>query len=806
MIDEETNLGERKKVKNVFEEMNLGLLIYLINKSLIYVLIFIITTVVISWVYLRYTPDIYESSAVLMPKQSKQTQLLGVSHLLKDDDSEVKLEIGLMRSPFLIRRVLDSLNISTEYFVKGRFIESENYLTNPYHVDFRVINAEIEETKIYISFLNEVDFEYNYRIKNTTITDKGKVGQKIENDYFGMTLHLNENVSFDNLENVSFFFKQRNINFLINGIISKIIVQPSLSGSKTLKIVYKSTDKNKARDIIERVSSVFIDYDKEKKTESINSTISFLTEQIDLYDLEFTEFQDSVKQIKISTGFIDPTLNTQLLLDRIELFEEALLNLKYSNKGLNWLKEYLGSNNNLASISPMLVDGNIDGFTSKIARITELERDKELKLLDVTGDHPQIIIINNELSDLRYNLYNQINLVYQKNIDELERISKEKIKLYIDLYNNPDKELLYSRILNENSIRKAFLDDLIQRKSDYLIAKAGIFSDYIYLQKATNPKFPIAPKRMFIKVIGGVIGLLLGILFIVARYLTHTEIVSIAEVGDNCNANVLGVIPKFNASLETSKIVVIDNPKSAITESFRSIRSNLEFIDKQNNQDSKLVVTTSTVPGEGKTFIGINLATIFSLLDKKVIIVDFDLRKPRLAKIFNVENQKGTSTILIGKSTIEECIFSSGTPNLDFIPSGPIPPNPSELISGKVTNTLIQKLQKEYDYVFIDTPPIGLVIDALSLLKKADYPIYVVRADYSNRQFLDNVNKLIFDNKISKLSVVLNDFGRGASGSTYKYGYGYGYGYGSGYGSGYYSDDVEIEKTWSFKIMNVFKK
>ena len=238
MIDEETNLGERKKVKNVFEEMNLGLLIYLINKSLIYVLIFIITTAVIAWVYLRYTPDIYESSAVLMPKQSKQTQLLGVSDLLKDDASEVKLEIGLMRSPFLIRRVLDSLNISTEYFVKGRFIESENYLTNPYHVDFRVINAEIEETNIYISFLNEVDFEYDYRIKNAVITDKGKVGQKIENDYFGMTLHLNENVSFDNLENVSFFFKQRNINFLINEIISKIIVQPSLSGSKTLKIVY----------------------------------------------------------------------------------------------------------------------------------------------------------------------------------------------------------------------------------------------------------------------------------------------------------------------------------------------------------------------------------------------------------------------------------------------------------------------------------------------------------------------------------------------------------------------------------------
>jgi len=204
-----------------------------------------------------------------------------------------------------------------------------------------------------------------------------------------------------------------------------------------------------------------------------------------------------------------------------------------------------------------------------------------------------------------------------------------------------------------------------------------------------------------------------------------------------------------------------------------------------------VITTTSTIPGEGKTFVGINLAAIFSLLDKKVIILDFDLRKPRIGKIFNSDSQKGISTIIIGRSTIEESIQSTGVKNLDFISSGPVPPNPAELINKQETKDLIETLKQSYDYIFIDTPPVGLVSDALELMQNADYPLYVLRADYSERAFLENVNKLIFDNEIYNLSVVVNDFGRGASSAASRYGsygYGYGYGYGAKYSDGYYSD------------------
>jgi tyrosine-protein kinase Etk/Wzc len=234
---------------------------------------------------------------------------------------------------------------------------------------------------------------------------------------------------------------------------------------------------------------------------------------------------------------------------------------------------------------------------------------KEKQLLDVTEDHPSIQLLNNELRLLNLNLRAQIDLVSQKNLEIIKQINIEKNIAYGELYNIPDKELVYNRILNENEIRETFLNNMISKRSNYLIAQAGIVSDYIYLQKANLAKDPIAPNRSFIKIIGIILGLLLGVLFIILRYLTHNKIISLSEIESNCNANVLGVIPKYNTEMEHSQIIVTQNPKSSIAESFRAVRTNLDFL--KNTEGPKVVTTTSTIPGEGKTFIGINLAAVF---------------------------------------------------------------------------------------------------------------------------------------------------------------------------------------------------
>jgi capsular exopolysaccharide synthesis family protein len=245
------------------------------------------------------------------------------------------------------------------------------------------------------------------------------------------------------------------------------------------------------------------------------------------------------------------------------------------------------------------------------------------------------------------------------------------------------------------------------------------------------------------------------------------------------------MVPKYKKEVPVSQLLVDKNPKSLIAESFRSVRTNLQFVD--NTPGPKIIAVTSTISGEGKTFVAINLAGIISFSGKKVIVLDLDMRKPKIHLGFGVENTRGMSTLLIAKDTLEECIQKSTLEDLHFITAGPIPPNPSELIISPRMNEIIEELKRRYDVILIDNPPVGLVTDGIAMIQRADYPIYIFRADYSKKIFVQNVDRLINENKITRMSTILNgvDIERNKYGYNYGYGYGYGYGYTQGYGAGY---------------------
>lgn len=198
---------------------------------------------------------------------------------------------------------------------------------------------------------------------------------------------------------------------------------------------------------------------------------------------------------------------------------------------------------------------------------------------------------------------------------------------------------------------------------------------------------------------------------------------------------------------------------------------------------------TSTISGEGKTFVAINLSGVIALSGVKVVIIDLDMRKPKIHRAFDVDNEVGMSTILIGKNTVEQCIHKTSIDSLDFISAGPTPPNPSELILRDEFDKTLKHLHTIYDLIFIDTPPVGLVTDGIIIMKKVDQPLYVVRAEYSKKGFEKNINKLVINNNFKNLGAILNGFDNSIG---YGYGYKYGYGYGYGYGSGYYHEEAKL--------------
>jgi len=342
------------------------------------------------------------------------------------------------------------------------------------------------------------------------------------------------------------------------------------------------------------------------------------------------------------------------------------------------------------------------------------------------------------------------------------------------------------------SISEKYYTLLLEKKTEFSISKAGFVSQNVILEKAVNDGAQVSPSRKNALLVAILAALLCSFLIVFARYLLHDKITSINEVVKQTHAgvSVLGLVPMYENDIPVSQLVVDKNPKSIIAESFRSIRTNLQFIN--NAPGPKIIAVTSSISGEGKTFVALNIAGIIAFSGKKVVILDLDMRKPKIHKGFEVANEKGMSTILTNMTPIWDCINRSHFPNLDFITAGPIPPNPSELIIDKRLDEVIEELQQRYDYVVIDNPPVGLVTDGIAIIQKADYPIYVFRADYSRRNFIQIFDKLKNENNILNLSVILN--GVDIKRSSYNYNYGYGYGYGYTYGSGYYAEADEKKK------------
>jgi capsular exopolysaccharide synthesis family protein len=242
-------------------------------------------------------------------------------------------------------------------------------------------------------------------------------------------------------------------------------------------------------------------------------------------------------------------------------------------------------------------------------------------------------------------------------------------------------------------------------------------------------------------------------------------------------------------------------PKSSIAEGFRSIRSNLEFLFEKSKQQGKAIVFTSSISGEGKTFCAKNLATIYALSGKKTVLIGADMRKPKLYVDFDTENKKGLSTYLIGEEKLQDIIKKSAIENLSVITSGPVPPNPAELLGRGVMQLMISELREQFDYIILDSPPVGLVSDPVIIMELADLSVYVVRQGYTHQSFLNYVNDFHDSGKLENITILLNEVKHGG---VYGYGYGYGsYGYGEYSGHGYYEEDA-IEE--SFSIKNLFKK
>lgn len=789
-------MAKSKKIPAFNDSFDINKLWVVVKKNIWIYLMSIVITFVGAKLYIRYSIPIYETSSVLqINNEERETELLNIKSTY--GQSSLTNLIELIRSSEFLKRTLQQLNLQTNYFGEGHFVTSELYKRSPFFVELENVQAPIQNKPIYVNYSSEtkkVTISYNIDEYKTYSID---INKNEWTEINGCKIYVNiiSPESFSD-RSTKFYFINYDEATALSTQFGKLEVFILSSAANTIQIKYTSTNAQKASEIVNTISENFLAYNVEKKQERAEKILKFINEQLEIVYAQLTDSEQKLEQFKKENKITGNILesNTESLNNAqdIEKYQMQMQTLNRVNR-----KIQIGENFDImGAISALSGTSSESMILNFLNGIQQLQKQKEQLLMTLTPNNHKIKVIDQQIEEQKKHLATIIDITNKKLQNEVNSLKELSSKPSFSF-----NETELAKLKRIYDVHQKFYNQLVEKRAEYLISKAGYITNNLILQKSTIPTNPISPIHSYVTFVC-IVGCFFFIFMVtIISYMLFNSIISIDDISKYTNAPISGVIPITHSSDKIHRFVVENKPDSVITESFRTLRSNLEFL-LPSKEKNKIIAVTSTISGEGKTFIAINLGGVFALSGKKVILLDLDLRKPKVHLSFNAHNKIGMSTILIGKNSYKDCIIKTDFETFDIIPSGPKPPNPTELANSKRFDELLEELKTEYDIIIIDTPPIGIVSDAIFSFQRADLPIYVSRANYSKRMFINNINYLYEQAKIHNLSVILN----GVSIVSSKYGYGYsnngygysGYGYGYGFGYGYYSYENTNTKKCNF--------
>jgi capsular exopolysaccharide synthesis family protein len=698
-------------------------------------------------------------------------------------------------------KVISRLNFYVDYLKEGRFRREDAYGETPFTIKLQPNQYQLLNTLIKIDFIDNgryelsVDFNETAAYKLFNYKDESFKDLKENKKRFSKVFLIDEYINLPflkaqielvndvkDLNGQSFYFQLKSINQVAGQY--RNVRANGLTGTSLIELSLTGPNKNRIVDYLNETVKVLAEHELDEKTNYARSTKEFI-------DAQFRNTSDSLRLIEDNIGkFKQENSIYQLSAEGGEIYSQTVSldkmqvelgdRIAYFNNLENYIKTHTNFTNIPAPAIINIEDGSISGMVGKL---TELSIKKEKLSKEVTANHPSLIAVNQEVETTRNVLLENLSSLRNQTKITLNN-SKNRLKTYnYELDKLPKKEQKLLNYQRKYSLTESNYVFLMQKRYEADIAIAASVSDISVLDTAKDTgQGSILPRMQFNYMIALLLGTIFPLFVIIAKEVLDTRIHSTEDIEKISPIPILGVVG--NKGTE-SNLAVFTKPKSGVAESFRALRSNIQFLFTRSTKDKcKTIMVTSSVSGEGKTFISINMATVFALGGKKTILVGLDLRKPKIFDDFNVSNEKGVVNYFIGEENIEAIIQKTKITNLDVIVAGPVPPNPSELLIGSATDELINSLKENYDYIILDTPPIGLVSDAVELLKYADSTLYIVRQNYSQKGMLKMINEKYIKEEISNISIVLNDFTMKLSYGGYSNGYGYGYGYGK-YANGY---------------------
>ncbi|MCF8443593.1 MAG: polysaccharide biosynthesis tyrosine autokinase [Crocinitomicaceae bacterium] len=762
---------------------------------------FIALSFIVAFLYLRYSIPLYEGNITVLIKNIQKGGT-GISETSAFNDlsilnefNAIENEKAIFSSRDLMRKVVLNLGLQNEYYSLGSvtgFMKRELYKESQLKIEMLGEDSlkYLHSDNLILNVLNKKQFQVE--------DNEGNVKYRAD---FGKVVKANKQISYrfsvNKLDATSLIGRKFEINILpVESAISKYLgrlkVEQIGNSSAILKISLQYQSKEKAIDILNLLFSNYNQDAVEDKNYVAKNTSDFITDRVQLISEELGDVEKQSQKYKENNKFVQLEDETKSDIASSSSIRNEIIDAETQLQLSKMMLDHLRANNQPDDLIPVnlgLSDNSIDRI---ITTHNELVLDRYEELKTSTNKAPKVINLSTKISELKENIQESIrNIISSKN-RILKELNSEEVRIESELSKMPKFEKEFRSIERQQQIKESLYLYLLQKREEAQIALAVGSGNAKLVDKAFSSGAIVSPKKSLVYSVSLIISIIITIIIIYLNDLFHDKVYSKSDI-EKFNLPYLGNIPLGE---KNKNIVISKGSKTAISESFRTTRTNVDFMLGNLVADrGKFIFITSTVAKEGKSFTSVNFALSLALTGKKVLLLGMDLRAPKLEQYIDKEKSKGITNFIINiDSTVDDFIYQTElNENLYLFPSGDIPPNPSELLLSDRVKELFEIVSKEYEYIIVDTAPVGIVTDTLLISHYADVNIYVVRANQLPRKMLNIASDLYQDKRLPNLGILLN----GTFGSK-GYGYGYGYNYGYGYGYGYYQDDIK-EPWWKFK-------
>lgn len=794
MVTENVNNNFEEQESSLFQFAEIWKIIVL---NWYWILISVIVALGAAHAYLKYADHVYSHSISMLIKDQSTTPRRAGSIAIEgivSNTSGFENELEILKSTSINTRVVKTLRLYASYWIEGSIKRVELYnKETPIIVDMPENQLENLRSNIELTITTKGE-GYNVVISYPMAGQKAPVSisknlkslpAEISTPMGTILLQKNPNAELGSQKLIAYL---RPLTATANSYRHRLVVAPS---NKTTTLAKATMNDTKTARAIDYLNELFNSYNidaNEDKNEVATKTENFIKERLDHIRSELDSTEINIEVFKKDNELFDVRAKASEELSGTHEYERKMVELQMQTNLLNALYEYINDPAHRGEAIPANLGLSDAGLNAAIKEYNEYVIQRKRLLKSSSEDNPMVQRTNSYIEEMWPTIQMSIDAIRRNMAIQKENIDSQYKKYQSRFSTSPSQERKMNNIARQQEIKASLYLMLLQKQEENYISLASTAAKARIIDDAQCTSM-VAPKTSMIYMTALGVGAIAPVALLFLISLLRYNIEGREDVEKLTKASILSDIPlSHKQSTENASLVVRENTNDMMEEAFRGLRTNLRFV---LDQGEKVILATSCVPGEGKTFISTNLAMSLALMGKKVILVGLDIRKPRLVKLFNLSNNKsGITSFLTSESDTydvldEQIQHGICNENLDILPAGIIPPNPSELVSREKLDLTINLLKEHYDYVILDTPPVGLVSDTLSIGRVADMTLFVCRADYSPKSNFALINALINDKKLPKVNIVLN----GIDLKRKKYGYYYGYGkYGrySKYGYGKY--------------------